>query len=75
MAKHKLKTGTRLRKYKDELPDVDSDKLWNPKHENDKNVKNWSKIADEHRKQDELWEQEDEGMMIRLIKIRHILWT
>lgn len=37
-------------------------------------VKEWRRVADAHNKAEQGWEQEDEVMLIRLIKIRRALW-
>lgn len=61
----------------EDLPDVDFAKVIgrnSEQHENDPDVIEWRRVAENHRKAEEEWAKEEEEMLIRVIKIRNFLW-
>ncbi len=46
----------------------------NGKHDNDPDVIEWKRVADLRRKMDEKWSEDEQDMLIRLMKIRRSLW-
>lgn len=46
----------------------------NGKHDNDADVIEYRRVAELHRKIEEKWAQDEEDMLIRLVKIRRSLW-
>lgn len=56
-------------------PDVDSKRLFsNGKHKNDPDVVEWHRVRELQREAEVKWAQDEEDMLIKLMKIRRSLW-